>query len=100
MDLLYFLENRLEFIQNLYDCASSPFEEIKREIEAGEAAYPDSRDPECADEPAYLEEWGEADDSTMVIGHWCLCMAQACLQAYLRECISPLGSMWWDSERL
>lgn len=36
----------------------------------------------------------------MVIGHWCLCMVQASLQAYLRECIGPLGSYWWDVEQL
>ncbi len=36
----------------------------------------------------------------MVIGQWCLCMVQASLQAYLRECIGHLGSYWWDVERL
>lgn len=33
MDLLYFLKERLRFIEQLYDGAVSPFEETKREIE-------------------------------------------------------------------
>ena len=30
----------------------------------------------------------------------CLCMVQASLQAYLRECIGPLGSYWRNAEEL
>jgi hypothetical protein len=100
MDLLYFLENRLKFILDLYNSATSPFEEVKRKIEAGEVPYVDTRDPEYVDEPAFLGEYQEADDSTMVIGHWCLCMVQASLHAYLRDCVGPSGSLWWDSKRL
>ncbi|MBZ5672406.1 MAG: hypothetical protein LAO04_22125 [Acidobacteriia bacterium] len=100
MDLLYFLESRLTFIRNLYGSATSPFEETKRRIEAGEAPYADTRDPEHVDEPAFLAEWQEADDSIAVVGQWCLCMVQACLQSYLKECISPAGSVWWDPQRL
>lgn len=36
MDLLYFLEKRLGFIQKVYDSAVSPFEETRRKIDAGE----------------------------------------------------------------
>jgi hypothetical protein len=60
MDLLYFLKQRLQFLQNLYDSTVSVFEEKKQRIEAGEP-YIDSRDPEYADEPAFLAEWQEAD---------------------------------------
>jgi len=100
MDLLYFLKQRLQFIQGLYDSIVSVFEEKKCRIDAGKPPYIDSRDPEYADEPAFLAEWQEADDSLMVIGHWCLCMVQASLQAYLRACIGPLGSYWWNVEEL
>jgi hypothetical protein len=100
MDLLYFLKERLDFILKLYDSAVSPFEGTIRKIREGEPPYVDTRDPEYADGPAFLEEYQEADDSVMVIGHWCLCMVQASLQAYLRECIGPLGSLWWNPEAL
>jgi hypothetical protein len=97
MDLLYFLTRRLQFVQSLYDSAISPFEEKIRKIEVGESPYVDLRNPEYADEPAFLTEWQEADDSIMVVGHWCLCMVQVTLQKYLRDSISPIGSDWWDS---
>lgn len=95
MDLLYFLKARLTFIERLYESAVSPFEETMRKIDAGEPPYVDERDPEYVSEPAFLEEWQEANDSVMVIGHWCLCMVQAALKAYLKEFIGPTGSMWW-----
>jgi len=95
MDLLYFLKERLRFIEQLYDDAVSPFVETKRKIEDHEHPYIDNRDPEDASEPAFLSEWQQADDSIMVIGHWALCMAQASLQAYLKGCIGPTGSIWW-----
>ena len=59
MELLYFLDQRLRFIQKLYDSTASSFEEKKRQIEAGEPPYVDCRDPEYVDEPAFLTEWQE-----------------------------------------
>jgi hypothetical protein len=100
MDLLYFFKTRLEFIEQLYDSVVIPFEEVKRKIDAGEAPYVDHRDPEYVDEPAFLEEWQQADDSIMVVGQWCLCMVQMALKAFLKECIGPAGSVWWRTMRL
>ena len=101
MDLLHFLTQRLRFIQNLYDSAIRPFEETKRQIDAGEAPYVDESDPKDYDgEPRFLAEWQAAEDAIMVVGHWCLCMVQATLQTYLRDCVSPLGVLWWDSSEL
>ncbi len=100
MDLLYFLKTRLEFIEQLYDSAVAPFEEIKRKIEEGEPPYVDERNPEYVSEPAFLQEAQQADDSVMVIGHWCLCMVQASLKAYLKEFTSPRGSIWWKPRAL
>lgn len=100
MDLLHFLEERLKFIEQLYESAVAPFEETKRKIDEGESPYIDRRDPEYASEPAYLAEWEQAGDSVTVIGHWCLCMVQASLQAYLREMIGPGGSLWWKARVL
>src|SRR5580704_5157459 len=101
MDLLYFLNRRLAFVQKLYDSTVGPFEERKRQIEVGEAQYVYAGDPDDYDgDPPFLEEWQEADDSVMVIGHWCLCMVQASLQTYLQESISPYGSYWWKPAAL
>ena len=49
MELLYFLDQRLRFIQKLYDSTASSFEEKKRQIEAGEPPYVDCRDAEYVD---------------------------------------------------
>jgi hypothetical protein len=100
MDLLYFLKARLRFIEQLYDSATSPFGETKRKINAHVPPYVDRRDSEYVSEPAFFEEWQQADDSVMVVGHWCLCMVQASLHSYLRECIGPNGGRWWNSEKL
>jgi hypothetical protein len=100
MDLLYFLKARLKFIEQLYDGAVAPFEETKRKIEHHESPYIDDRNPEHVSEPAFLAEWQQTDDSIMVVGHWALCMVQASLKAYLEECISPLGSIWWSPDIL
>jgi len=101
MDLLYFLKTRLKFIVQLYDSAVAPYVERKRLIEADEPPYVDSRLPEEYDgDPAFLEEWQEADDSVIVVGNWCLCMVQASLKAYLEECTGPSGSLWWNFKQL
>lgn len=100
MDLMYFLSARLRFIETLWRSSVAPFQETKRKIEAGESPFVDTRRPEDYDEPAFLAQWQEADESILVIGHWCFCMVQASLQAFLRDCIGPLGSLWWSHEEL
>ena len=101
MDLLYFLTRRLEFIQSLYESAVAPFEETQRKINAAEEPYVPSFDPDdWDDDPPFLEEWQEADESIMVIGHWCLCMVQSALNIYLRDSISPIGWHWCDASVL
>jgi hypothetical protein len=47
---------RLKFIEQLYDGAIAPFEEIKRQIEEHEPSYVDEGNPEYVDEPAFLRE--------------------------------------------
>ena len=101
MDLLHFLIRRLELIKGLYESAIVPFEEMKRKIEAGEEPYVFTGDPEHWDgEPPFLEEWQDADESVMVIGHWCLCMVQSSLNTYLRDLIGPSGCLHWNPEAL
>jgi hypothetical protein len=101
VDLLHFLDRRLTFVQRLYDSTVGPFEERKRQIVAGEPPYDYAGNPEDYDgDPPFLEEWQEADDSVMVLGHWCLSMVHASLQVYLRDSISPYGSYWWKPSAL
>jgi len=90
VDLLYFLRTRLSFVDELYNSTVQPYEDRKCKIEAHEEPYVDLRDPEYADEPAFLEEWQEADDAMMVIGHWCFCMVHASLKAYLKSYLGPV----------
>lgn len=89
MDVRYFLEKRLSFIQQLYGTSSAPFVERKRKIEAAEEPFvsPCSEDPE----PAFLEEWIEAEESLKVIGNSCITMLSAAFHLYLRTWQGWLG---------
>jgi hypothetical protein len=74
MDLLYFLDDKLRFIERHYDKAVEPFATIKRKIEAGEAPYElDATDHNSGeDEPPFTAEWIEADESENIVGYSCL----------------------------
>ncbi|WP_307521472.1 hypothetical protein [Pseudomonas sp. W2I6] len=89
MDIRYFLEQRLAFIKQLYLNGASPFDDRKRKIENEEAPFipPYSEDGE----PAYLNEWLEADSSVQVLGSACLSMIAASLHLYLKEWERQLG---------
>ena len=75
MDVQYFLERRLEFIRQFYVNSSAGFIERKRQIEAEEEPYvpPYSEDPE----PAFLNEWLEAEESLQVLGRICISLRKA-----------------------
>lgn len=81
MDVGFFLKQRTAFIRQLYENASSPFLERKRKIEAGEEPFipPYSE----SEEPPFLGEWIEADDSLHVLGYTCISMLSAALYNYL-----------------
>ncbi|MBT9161330.1 MAG: hypothetical protein DDT27_01545 [Dehalococcoidia bacterium] len=80
MDIRYFLERRLAFIEQYYTAASVPFLERKRKIEAGEEPFV----PPCSEdgEPPYLKEWLEADESLQILGQTCISMLSASLHLY------------------
>ncbi|HDR8943151.1 TPA: hypothetical protein QDB15_000079 [Burkholderia vietnamiensis] len=82
MDVAWFLNQRLDFIRQLYARSSSPFVDRRTKIENEEEPFvpPYSEDPE----PAFMVEWQEANDSIDVLGHACLCMLASALQAYLQ----------------
>lgn len=90
MDVGFFLEQRLTFIERHYAMAVLPFVERKRQIEAEEPPFvpPYSEDGE----PPFLKEWLEADDSIKVLGSACVSMLAASLHVYLQTWAVLLGN--------
>jgi len=83
MDVLYFLKERTRFIRQFYELAAAPFLERQRKIEDGEEPFePPYVDEYSSGEPAYLEEWMEADESLHVLAYACISMLAAALQLY------------------
>ena len=81
MDVLFFLKERIGFIRQFYCGAVVPFDEQIRRIEAGEDPYvpPYSED----EEPPFLAEWVQADESRDALGHACVSMLAASLKLFL-----------------
>jgi hypothetical protein len=96
MDLRYFLDRRLAFIEQLYLTSTAPFIEQKRKIEAEEEPFipPYSEDFE---EPAFLSEWLEAEESIQTLGLSCVSMLSAALHLYFKEWERELGIRVDDS---
>jgi hypothetical protein len=89
VDVLYFLNRRVSFIRQYYEMASAPFIERKRQIEAEEEPFvpPYSEDPE----PAFLEEWLEAEESLQVVGRTCISMLAAVFHLYFKTWERQIG---------
>jgi hypothetical protein len=89
VDIRYFLERRLTFIEQYFMAAAAPFLERKRLIEAGEDPFvpPYSEDGE----PPYLEEWLEADESLQILGQTCISMLSASFHLYFTTWEHHLG---------
>lgn len=63
MSTFEILEDKLSSVKRFYAQTTAPFREVKRKIEAHEDPYiPSSRADEY-DEPPFLSEWLEADES-------------------------------------
>lgn len=82
MDVEYFLKRRVEFIRQFYLIASTAYIERKRLIESGEEPFvpPYSEDPE----PAFLDEWMEAEESLQVLARTCISMLAAIFRLYFK----------------
>jgi hypothetical protein len=91
MDLLYFLRQRTRFVRYVSDTVVPHLAEIKRKIETGEEPYIDRRYYEDADEPAFLQEFEDADLAVDVIGMTCLGMLQSAFLSFLREYVKEVG---------
>ena len=89
LDVVYFLGARTKFIRDFYDAAISPFEERVRLIEAG--AHPFEPPYSEEGEPAYLEEWMDANASIELIGRTCVSILSESLKLYLKEWERQLG---------
>ncbi|MDO8292349.1 MAG: hypothetical protein Q7T29_05745 [Gallionella sp.] len=86
MDISYFFNRRLAFIRQLYFTSSAPYVEQKRKIEAKEEPFVPRYSEDA--EPAFLEEWIEADDSLHVLAYSCVSMLAAALHLYLETWVS------------
>ncbi len=99
MDILWFLSQRLNFASILYDEASAPFREKMRKIETEEEPFVDTREPFYQDvsEPAFLEEFLEANRAIEILGYSCLLIIHASLQVFLKELVTERLHMKGDS---
>jgi hypothetical protein len=88
MDVQFFLQQRLDFIRRYYASAAAPFLETIRKIEDEEEPYapPYSEDGE----PAFMEEWIEAQTAVEVTGHACVSMLSESLKLYFVTQLSEL----------
>jgi len=86
LDIEFFFNERISFIRQLYETSSNPYKERKRLIEAEEEPYipPYSEDGE----PAFLNEWLEADESLHILAYSCISMLAATLQLYFESWVT------------
>ena len=82
MDVVFFLEERVAFILRHYALVGEPFTEIKRRIEAKEPPFVPQYEEE--DEPAFLQDWLDADESLQVLAYSCVSMLSASLQLFFK----------------
>lgn len=82
MDILFFLKLRTDFIRRHYNVCVAALLEKKRLIEAAEPPFNDPPYSEDG-EPAYLEEWMDADTSIQLVGVSCVSLLSDALKLYL-----------------
>lgn len=82
MDVLYCLLERTRLIGTYYERTTEPLTEISRKIRANEAPFvaPYSEDAE----PAFMEEWTEANELLEMAGRSCVSMLSSALQLYFK----------------
>ena len=90
MDLAYFLNQRLAFVEYFHTGTTTSFQEVKRKIEAGEPPYVDTRHPDDQ-EPPFFEEWEKADAAMTITGAACLDLLQSTFHAFLSEYMRHIG---------
>ena len=93
------LLDKLNFIRRFYEITSEPFTETKRKIEQHEEPF--SRSDIEDEEPPYLVEWLDANESLNILGKACLSLLQDALMKYVSafvEHYAPSDArVTWDS---
>ena len=89
MDVGFFLNERIKFIRQFYETASTPYVERRQKIEAEEEPFipPYSEDGE----PPFLEEWLQAEESLHVLAYSCVSMLAAALHLYFETWVEQSG---------
>lgn len=93
MDAAFFLRLRTRFIRRYYLVGVGSFLEIQRKISAEETPYdvlPASFDPEYG-EPAFLEEWAEAENAMQIVGRSAVSLLSDTLKLYFLTLEQQLG---------
>ena len=88
MDIEHFLKSRTAFIRYFYENAVRPFNKIKIAIEKEEEPYmpPYSENGE----PAFIEEWMNAEQGVQTVGHACISMLSSSLHLFLKSWVDRL----------
>lgn len=88
MDIHYFALSRIDFISKFYQTASFPFVETKSLIEGElppyELVYSEATE---SDEPQFLQEWLDADQSIDILGIQCASLLCSTLKLFLEESV-------------
>jgi hypothetical protein len=92
VDLMWFLRDKLGFIQRLYDSASKPFISKMRRIDDHEPPFDayDCLDKE-SDEPPFLTEWIEASEANDILGNVCVCLVQTAMKQFFEAFFQETG---------
>lgn len=91
MDLHYFLEQKLRFIEYFSSAATTLFLETKKKIEDGVEPYEWRHAVQTEDYP-FQEEWEFADASLDTVGAAALDYLQATLHSFLRTYLQETGN--------
>jgi len=90
MNILGILCGKLDFIGNLYNTASGPFAAIQARIESGEEPF--AYDGRPVEQPPYLEEWADAEESVNILGQLCLSLVQRSFKEFLVSFVKETGN--------
>ena len=89
---MWFLQDRLRFIEMFYDSASEPFTTKMRKITDEEPPFDvyNNVDHEN-DDPPFIEDWIEAIEAAELLGNLSLCLVQSSLKQFLELFVQEMG---------
>jgi hypothetical protein len=91
MNILRVLQDKLIFIDGFYKKSSQPFAGPKTKIENNEKPYNDNGREPVGDEPPYLQEWMDAEESLNILGLCCLDLVQRSFKEFLSGYVKNSG---------